>query len=259
VRIVLIVVVAALLAAVAPPPAAAVQQPSTAEAHLLTLVNEARVSVGRVRLLWDDRLADVAQGRSDDQAKNNLMAHDPNWADMINDAGITWYRLGETLVKTPRGDTALEAAAVAMDTWRKSQPHWDLLSSADFNYIAIGMARATDGWYYWTALLLRGPDRTPPTASMVGASFGGLVDGKREVRLTYTGSDVQLSSLTAGLRDFKIQRKVGSNSWKTITKWRVKTARTVYLKPGKTYQFRVRARDWAGNKSSWSVAITVQP
>ena len=259
VRILLIVVVAALLAAIAPPPALAVQQPSTAEARLLSLVNDARQGVGRVRLLWDDRLADVAQYRSDDMAKNNYFGHVSNWTDLIRAAGIKWHRLGETLAKTPPGDTALEAAAVAMGTWRKSQAHWDLLSSADFNYIAIGMAQAKDGWYYWTAELLKGPDRTPPTASMLGASFGGMVDGKREVRLTYTGRDVRLSVLTAGLRDFKLQRKVGAGDWKTFTKWRAKTAKTVYLTPGKTYKFRVRARDWAGNKSVWSVAITVQP
>jgi len=259
-RVLPALLVATIVASAAPSPSVAVQAPSNPEARLLWLINDARRGVGRVALRWDNRLADVAQERSDDMARTGDFGH-IGWTEltaMIKEKGIVWQRLAETLVKgTPR--TAMESAEEAMTTWRKSQAHWDLLSSADFNYIAIGMARASDGWYYWTAILLKGPDRTAPTARMTGAKVRKLSGGGRSVAVTWTGADVKLSVNTAGLRDFRLQRKVGSGDWRAVTDWTKDTSRSFSVQAGKTYRFRVRARDWNGNRSSWSTPLTVNP
>lgn len=254
------VLVGALAVSVAAAPASAVQAPSEPEAHLLSLINDARGDMGRVALRWDNRLADVAQERSDDMARKGVMAHldGSKLADMLAAEGIVWYYLAETLVEGTPG-TAMESAEEAMQTWHNSKAHWDLLSSADFNYTALGMARASDGWYYWTAILIKGPDRTPPRASMTGAKLGTVSSGKRSATLTWTGADVKLSVLTSGLRDFRLQRRVGTGDWVTVTDWTTATSRSFSLSVDKTYGFRVRARDWKGNRSTWSAALIVSP
>jgi uncharacterized protein YkwD len=257
-RVLPALLIGVMIASAAPSPSLAAQAPSDPEARLLSLINQARGQVGRVALRWDSRLADVAQERSDDMARTGDLGH-IGWTEltaMIKAEGIVWQGLAEALVKgTPR--TPMESAQEAMTTWRNSQGHWDLLSKADFNYIALGMARASDGWYYWTAILLKGADRTAPTARMTSAKVRNLSGGGRSVALTWTGADVQLSVNTAGLRDFRVQRKVGSGNWVAVTDWTKDTSRSFSVQAGKTYRFRVRARDWNGNRSVWSAALTV--
>jgi uncharacterized protein YkwD len=238
-------------------PAAAMQAPTEPEALLLSLANDARATVDRVPLRWDGRLADVAQDRSDDMAASGVFAH-ANVVPMIEAKGVIWYYLAELLVKgTPR--EPLDSAAEAMRTWRDSPSHWNLLSSAEFNYVGFGVARASDGWYYWTAVLVKGPDRTAPTAAMTDATLGPVAGTTRNVTLSWTGADVALSAMNSGLRDFRVQRKVGSGLWQPVTDWTTATSRTFSVTVGKTYRFRVRARDGNGNRSTWSVALTVSP
>ncbi|HWH24309.1 MAG TPA: CAP domain-containing protein [Candidatus Limnocylindria bacterium] len=259
-RLVPVVVILAILAVAVPQPAAAAQQPSSGEAYLLRLVNKARTGQGLRPLRWDKRLADVAQARSNDMAANSYFAHltSGKLASMVDAEGIKWWRLGENLARNTYSSVTT-SAEVAMRGWRNSSGHWALLTNAEYNYIAIGGARGVDGWYYWTALLIKGPDRTPPKSRMLDSRLGSLSSGTRTTRISWTGHDVKLSSLTAGLRDFKLQRKVGTNGWKTVTNWTTATAKSFGLRAGKTYRFRVQARDWKGNKSRWSAAIVVKP
>jgi uncharacterized protein YkwD len=253
--------VAMLVASIAPATAGAAQAPTDPEARVLSLINEGRAGIGRVALRWDGRLADVAQGRSDEMARTGTFGHIgwPILSARIEAEGIVWYYLGEALVKgTPR--TPMESAQEAMTTWRNSQAHWDMLSNVDYNYVALGVAVAQDGWYYWTALLLKGPDRTRPTVSVPDTRMGSVGGGGgRSVTVSWSGADVPLSVLTAGLRDFRVQRRVGSGAWVRIGDWTAGTSRTYSLTVGNTYQFRVRARDHNGNKSPWSAAVTVRP
>jgi hypothetical protein len=53
--------------------------------------------------------------------------------------------------------------------------------------------------------------------------------------------------------------RTGSGAWVRMTDWTTATARDFDLQTGKTYAFRVKARDDAGNKSRWSDAMTVSP
>src|SRR5688500_10154613 len=224
---------ATLMASILPATAGATQAPTDPEARVLSLINEARAGIGRVALRWDARLADVAQGRSDEMAQTGTFGHIgwPILSARIEAEGIVWYYLGEALVKgTPR--TPMESAEEAMTTWRNSQAHWDMLSNVEYNYVALGVAVAQDGWYYWSALLLKGPDRTAPTVSMPNAQLGSVGGGTRSVTLSWAGADVPLSVLTAGLRDFRVQRRVGSGDWVRIGDWTTATGRTYSLTVG---------------------------
>ena len=250
-----------LLAAAVPiaaPPVSANQNASEAEQHALDLINQARVGEGKVALRWDSRLADIAQWRSDYQVVNGF-GHLSSWEPILSrmdSMGIVHYGYGEVLVLgTPR--TPLESAEEAVATWQASPSHWDWLSSPDFNYVALGVTRATNGWYYWTGLLLKGPDRTPPQARIVGSQLGDRASGKQRVTVSWTGADVPLSVLTAGIRDFKLQKRIGSGRWRTVLFWTNTTVKSLYLRTGRNYSFRVRARDMAGNRSIWSGVLRV--
>jgi len=253
-------VVGAMAVLLAAPVSRAGQMPTAPEARLLELINEARDDVGRVALQWDKRLADIAQWRSSDMVASNYFGH-IEWSAItkrLADKKVAWYLLGETLVKgTPL--PALESAQQAVTTWRNSEPHWNLLSSPDYNYVALGVATDANGWYYWTALLLRGPDRTAPTASTTGAHVTGATRTTRHVTVSWTGADVQLSALTAGVRDFRVQRRTGSGAWADVAIWTTATSKGFSLDPSRTYGFRVRSRDANGNKSAWSPTLTVAP
>ncbi len=155
----------------------------------------------------------------------------------------------------------MESAEEAYRVWRDSDPHWNLLSSTghDYNYVALGMTRANSGWYFWTALVFEGPDRTPPVASMANVKTGQMNGGQRSVTVSWSGEDVRLFAHTSGLRDFKLQRRVGSGDWASVAGWTTANSKTFYLDPGTTYKFRVKARDRSGNRGAWSAPLSVTP
>ena len=249
--------VAVLVAAAAMPFAAPIalanSGPSNAEAHALDLINAERAKIGRAALQWDARLADIAQERSNAQADKKRMFHDLDYVTRrMDQKNIRWFEsVGEALLMgTPRSPW-----------WEGSSAHWDMLMSkqARYNYVALGVARANDGWYFWTAILIVGPDRTAPRAHMSDASARRAAGGSATVTVSWTGDDVQLFSFTSGLRDFRLQRRVGSGSWTTVTDWTTATSKSFDLDNGRTYDFRVRARDERGNKTSWSAPISITP
>ena len=258
--------VAVLIAGAALPFAAPValanSGPSAAEAHALDLINAERGRLGRAPLQWDARVSDIAQWRSDVQAGKDTMFHDLGAVtDRMAKKNIKWFEsVGEALLQgTPR--SAWDSAQEAVTWWKGSKAHWDMLmsTSAHYNYVALGQAKARSGWWYWTAVLFVGPDRTAPVASMDNVSARRTAGGGSSVTVSWSGHDVQLFSQTSGLRDFKLERRVGSGDWKSVTSWTTATSKTFDLNSGRSYSFRVRARDDAGNRSSWSRALTVNP
>lgn len=258
-RVAPLLLVFVFVAALAPPPVEA-QAPNRAEAYLLSLINDARKARGQVRLLWDVRLADVAQARSDDMAADSYFAHLPKGElpAMLAAEGIEQYRWSEVIAWNKKA-RIMRSAETTVSLWRNSSLHWSMLMDKGFNYIALGVAQGRDGRYIWTGLLIKGPDLTPPRASIASTKLSRASGGKRTVTVTWTGRDVPLSVLTSGLRDFRLQMKVGKKAWQTVTPWSTYTYGRLSLDVGKTYKFRVRARDNAGNRSAWSAAVTVKP
>jgi uncharacterized protein YkwD len=240
----------AILMPLASSVALADQAASEPEQHALDLINQARVAEGRPALGWDSRLADIAQWRSDYQVQHGF-GHLSSWDPILqrmNAMGINYDAYGEVIfLGTPR--TPLESAEEAFATWRASQAHWDWLSSTQFNYIALGMARDADGWYYWTGLLMHVPETAPTVvAYMTGMQLGDRVDGRRRVTVSWSGENAKL---------FRLQKRVGAGYWRFVTDWTSSTARSLDLRVGRTYSFRVRGRDAAGNRSAWSAILRV--
>jgi uncharacterized protein YkwD len=228
------------------------QAPTAHQQHALDLINQARVAEGKAALGWDSRLADVAQWRSDYQVEHGF-GHMSSWDPILQRmtaAGINYDAYGEVLVLgTPR--TPMASAEEAVAAWRASTVHWDWLSSSQFNYLALGVATDANGWYYWTGLLMHVPETAPPapnpvTAQITGSQLGVKVDGKRLVTVSWSGENATR---------FKLQKRVGSGAWRSVTDWTRMTTKSMNLRAGRTYSFRVRARDVAGNRSPWSEVL----
>ena len=227
-----------------------------AEDRLLALINRDRAAAGLVPVRSDSRLREIARSRSADMVANDYFSHEQpdgrNVFDLIGAAGITWYGAGEILAWNS-WPTLLDSAAAADAGWLDSASHRAILLSRDYNYVGFGLAVGPDGRKFWTGVFLKGPDRTRPTARASGVSR----PSSTAVRFAWRGVDVRLQVLTAGLRDFQVQRRVAGGSWVWVTRSTTSTARTITISRGRTYEFRVRSRDRAGNVSPWTAPLSI--
>lgn len=227
-----------------------------AEDRLLALVNRDRAAAGLVPVRSDSRLRAIARARSADMAARDYFSHEQpdgrNVFDLIEAARIAWYGAGEILAWNS-WPTLVDSATAADSGWLGSPSHRAIVLSRDYNYVGFGLAVAPDGRTFWTGLFLKGPDRTRPTARAFGVSRPSAT----AVRFAWRGGDVRLQTLTAGLRDFQVQRRLAGGSWAWVTRSTTSTARTLTVSRGRTYEFRVRSRDRAGNVSRWTAPLTI--
>jgi hypothetical protein len=119
--------------------------------------------------------------------------------------------------------------------------------------VGLSVEQST-GKKVWTAVYLKGPDRTAARATVYTPKVSsGPTSRTRQVRLSWTGYDPRLQVLTSGLRAYGLQRSVDGGAWTTIyLSTTLKTA-TLTLYVGHRYQFRIVARDRAGNHGTWVV------
>jgi hypothetical protein len=204
----------------------------------------------------DSRIRRVAQARSQDMVDRDYFDHiDPDdkapW-DHLDAAGIDWYRAGE-IIALNHVSLISAAADQAVQQWMGSQGHHDQIVSTVFNYAAVGVA-VTGDTSYWTVVFIQGPDRSTPTASLTRATSAS---GSGRARLQWSGADRRLVTLTAGIGTYDVQRRRSGGSWATVRRGVTVTAGSVSGKRGARYQFRVRARDRAGNVGTWSDARSV--
>jgi hypothetical protein len=199
----------------------------------------------------------MARARSADMIANDYFSHTlpdgRNVFDIIAASGIAWYGAGEIIAwnNYPMEFTA----STANRQWMNSPGHKAIVISTDFNYVGVGLAvDGTTGKKMWTAIYLKGPDRTGAQARLAKPSIGTGTRTTRRVTLTWSGSDVRLQVLTAGLRNFVVQRKVDGGAWKTITPSTTYRSLRLSVLKGHVTQFRVAARDRAGNRGAWSTA-----
>ena len=243
-------------------PAAVELTVAQAEAEVLRLINADRAAAGLVPVRVDRRLMSIARARSVDMATKHYFSHQaPNGRDVFDAivaTGMTWYRAGEIIAWNNYPGYATSAAG-ANSGWLGSPPHRDIIVSGLFNYVGVGVAlQASTGKKYWTAVFLKGPDRTAAWAKQRAPRVtAGTRAGRRTITLRWTGADVRLQVLTAGLRTFQVQRRVDGGSWRTVA-WTRNTALRLSQSRGHRYGYRVRGIDRVGNRGSWStVAVRI--
>ncbi len=258
----------ALLAAVlvAPAPTAAddTTTVSAAEAAMVTALNVDRTSRGLVPVRVDARLMAIARARSADMVANNYFSHTQpdgrNVFDVISASGITWFGAGEIIAwnNYPTLDTSLQRANL---DWLASPGHYAIVVSTTYNYVGVGLAvDPATGKKLWTAVYLKGPDRTGARASAKAPSVHvGSTSSRRRISVTWSGADVRLQVLTSGLYTYRLQRRTDGGPWVTVRSSTTRTSFSFDMPRHHTYQFRIQARDRAGNWGFWSASgVTVR-
>jgi hypothetical protein len=132
--------------------------------------------------------------------------------------------------------------------WKGSPYHHAIMFSNRYNYIGVGIARASNGSTYSSILFTESADHTRPSAHNSSLSYSGST-----VRFAWSGSDPRLQTHTAGLRSFDVEYRVDGGPWHLLRN--NTTSRSLSLS-GRAhrhyYSFRVQSADRRGNLSAWT-------
>jgi uncharacterized protein YkwD len=232
---------------------------SAAETAMVAALNLDRTSHGLIRVRVDTRLMAIARARSNDMVANNYFSHvqpdGRNIFDILTAQHITWYNAGEIIAWNafPMDSTV----AAANYQWTNSPGHYAIIMSTSYNYVGVGLAvDPATGKKVWTAVYLRGPDRTAARATVYTPRVvAGPTSNTRYAKLAWSGYDVRLQVLTSGLRSWSVQRRVDGGTWTNVLVGTTLRSTTVKMYVGHRYVFRFTARDRAGNHGAWVTKV----
>jgi uncharacterized protein YkwD len=235
-------------------PAAAASPVSDIERTVRDWVNRDRAAIGLVPLRADLRLWDLAGDRARQMTSANTLSHAVagDLGAQLAARSIQWFQYGETIGRSTTSG-ATSAAAHIYSIWKSSPSHWALLMSDRFNYLGVGIDRASNGTRYASIVVTESRDRTGAKATILSATRDG-----RTIRWTWRGRDVALQTHTAGLKDFDVRYRKGSGTWRTIRSGTTSTDLTLRDRArGSWYSISVRARDARGNVGAWTPASRI--
>ena len=187
-------------------------------------------------------------------AEHDLLSHthaggQAVW-DLMSAQGITWYGAGEIIAYNSTSKLT-SSATTAVKGWLGSPPHKAIMLSTQYNYFGLGLAVSpTTGRRYWAGVFLKGPDRTGAWSKLGTVSKHTVSSTKIEGDHPLVRRRHQAPGPDLGLLDFQTQRRVDGGEWYDYGT----TTRTSVTKTwtrGHVTEFRVRARDKAGNWGSW--------
>jgi uncharacterized protein YkwD len=231
---------------------------SAAERTALTLTNARRANAGLVPLRADTRLFALARDRARYMAETEEFSHTQSGGtsvfDLMTAQGIRWYAGGEIIAWNTAA--ALDFSAdFAVKGWMGSPSHKSIMLSKGYNYVGFGLAISpTSGKRYWAGVYMKGPDRTGAWAKVGSVTTTNLTSTSFKATITWAGKDTRLQVLTSGLRHYQVQRRANDGAWLNYGTTTA-TSMTKTWSRGVTYEFRVRARDKAGNWGSWNSVI----
>ena len=235
-----------------------------AEMKMVELLNANRTAAGLVPVRIDNRLMAIARARSVDMATKHYFSHTQpdgrNVFNILSAKGIKWYGAGE-IIAWNNYPTLELSTYTANQQWMNSPGHKAIVMSTTMNYIGVGLAiDASNGKKMWTAVYIKGPDRTgAKSTTKAPIVAAGATGATRKVTVGWTGTDVKLQVLTAGFNSWQVQRRTDGGPWTTVWVTTTRPSMTLELAAGHTYEFRTAGVDNAGNWGSWSTVSTVIP
>ena len=228
---------------------------SSLESAMVSALNTDRTDRGLVPVRIDSRLMAIARARSNDMVAKNYFSHTQpdgrNVFDILTAQRITWYNAGEIIAwNTYPLDSTVSAAN---RQWMESPGHKAIVVSTDYNYVGVGLAVDPDtGKKVWTAVYLKGPDRTAAKATAYTPLLGSWTSPTtRTVKIAWTGYDPRLQVLTSGLRSFTVQVRTDGGTWRTVYSSTTLKSWSFRGWKGHYYEVRISARDRAGNRGTW--------
>jgi uncharacterized protein YkwD len=232
---------------------------TSAESAMVAALNLDRTSHGLVPVRIDVRLMAIARARSDDMVANDYFSHvqpdGGNVFDILTAQHITWYTAGEIIAWN--GMSMDTTASAANYQWTNSPSHYAIILSTSYNYVGVGLAvDPVTEKKVWTAVFLKGPDRTPARATVYTPKVvAGPTAATRYAKLSWTGYDVKLQVLTSGLSSYSVQRRIDGGLWANVLVGTTLHSTTVKMYLGHLYEFRFVARDRAGNHGTWVTKV----
>lgn len=142
----------------APAPVSAAAAGATGdERRAFDLVNRERQRRGLSTLAWDGGLVRLARYHSQNMARGGYLSHvDREGLDLKARAQVLglhgWRTIGENIAYNQGYD---DPTAFAVERWMVSEKHRENAMSGEYTHAAVGIARASDGTYYFTQVFMR--------------------------------------------------------------------------------------------------------
>ena len=137
-------------------PAAAVAATGD-ERRAFDLINAERQRRGLRPLVLDGSLTRLARYHSENMARGRYLSHtDRDGQDLQGRAATLglrgWRTLGENIAYNQGFD---DPTAFAVQRWMVSEKHRENILNGDYTHAGLGVARASDGTYYFTQVFMR--------------------------------------------------------------------------------------------------------
>ncbi|EJP6471931.1 MULTISPECIES: CAP domain-containing protein [unclassified Clostridium] len=125
---------------------------SALEQEVVTLVNAERAKAGLPALKANAELSNVARLKSQDMIDKKYFSHtSPTYGspfDMMKKFGIKYSAAGENIA------SGYPTAKAVVDGWMNSPGHRANILNKSFTEIGVGLAKSSDGTYYWTQMFI---------------------------------------------------------------------------------------------------------
>src|SRR5215207_630282 len=127
------------------------------ERRAFDLINRERQRRGLSPLTWDGGLIRLARYHSQSMARGGFLSHvDREGLDLKRRAQALglhgWRTIGENIAYNQGYD---DPTAFAVERWMVSEKHRENAMSGDYTHAAVGIARASDGTYYFTQVFMK--------------------------------------------------------------------------------------------------------
>ena len=127
------------------------------ERRAFDLINRERQRRGLSPLAWDGGLVRLARYHSQNMARGGYLSHvDRDGLDLKGRAQTLglhgWRTIGENIAYNQGYD---DPTAFAVERWMVSEKHRENAMSGVYTHAAVGIARASDGTFYFTQVFMR--------------------------------------------------------------------------------------------------------